>query len=193
MMDALLMAYRDALRTENFGYADAALCEITDDGRPPPRAGNLFVAVSPGAATNNAMRNLDEYFSFSLTLTQRISVPLDRVGDQMLASKLARQQGKGNPSFNARVEQLRAWGHMNWDVGLYNANVNLGAWRPDQTEQVYGFVEVAHFVSAERPVLVGPDWFGATPESGMMGLKSEIRFADARRMQPQTLPIGPFV
>jgi hypothetical protein len=193
MMDAILYAYRDAIRLAGFGYADAGLCEIMSDGHPPPRCGNIFVAVHPGMSTNNAMRNLDEYFGFSFTLTERVSVPLDRVGDQMLASKLARKRGKNNPSFTSRIEQLRSWGHMNWDTGLYNANVNLSNWRPDETSPVYGFVEVAHFVSAEQPQLVGPDWFSATPQSGSVGLKAEIRFDGARRMQPQTLPVGPFV
>src|SRR6202050_3258311 len=111
MMDAILYAVRDGLRAQNFGYSGPNLCEIqAADGKPPPGCGNIFVAVCEGSTSNNAMNNLDEYFDWSLVLTMRISVDPDRVGVSLEASKLARKSGPGNPSFNARVEQLRAWG-----------------------------------------------------------------------------------
>jgi hypothetical protein len=167
-----------------------------DDGKPPPRCGNLFVAVHEGIVRSTMDNALDERYGFSLTLTMRVSVPLDRVGDQQLASRLARKAGPGQPSFNARLEQLRAWGHVNWTVCLTNANANLVDWSPPGTIHVYGFVEPARYRSMEKPVLVGPDWFGAAPESGQVGLKSELRFDDARRMQSLTpedrVPTGNF-
>src|ERR1700683_3154176 len=187
MMDAILYAVRDGLRAQNFGYSGPNLCEIqAADGKPPPGCGNIFVAVCEGSTSNNAMNNLDEYFDWSLVLTMRISVDPDRVGVSLEASKLARKSGPGNPSFNARVEQLRAWGSMNWPITVLvgqnppSANDNLQAWAPAGTSQIYGFVEPAHFVGAEKPVIVGGDWFTASPDAMEVGLKAEIKFARAR-------------
>ena len=75
MIDALLFAVRDAVRAQSFGYGSADLCEIMDDGHPPERCGNLFVAVHEGQSSSRARRNLDEYFAFAVTLTMRVSVP----------------------------------------------------------------------------------------------------------------------
>ena len=197
-MDALLFSVRDGLRAAGFGYGVPEV-DIRDNGMPPPRCGNFFVAVHPGSTRNGAMNNLDEYFDFKLTLTQRVSVPLDRIGDTALASKLARQSGKGNPSFNARIEQLRAWGSMNWERTVLtvrtpnSANDNIVAWAPIGTVQVYGFVEPAHYTGAEIPVLRGGDWFTADASADDVGLKAELSFANARRLQPQTLAVGPFI
>ncbi|MBX9682125.1 MAG: hypothetical protein K2X38_25485 [Gemmataceae bacterium] len=183
MIDALLFAVRDGLRGAGFGYG-VEQCEIMDDGHPPPRAGNLFVAVHEGPSSNRSTRNLDERFAFSMTLTMRVTgIPIDRIGDQGLASKLARTAGKGQPSFNARLEQLRAWGHMNWTV-MAAANTNIAAWTPSGT--VYGFVEPAMYAGAEKPVLVGGEWLSAAPEAVDVALKAELRFDGARRMQPIT-------
>lgn len=204
MLDAILFAVRDNLRAQNFGYGSADLCELMDSGMPPSRCGNLFVSVHPGSTNNTgnaSTRNLDERFDFSLTLTQRVTgIPLDRVGDQLLASKLARKVGPGNPSFNARLEQLRGWCHMNWRAtvttglpGPNSANDNLIAWAPAGTVSVYGFIEPARYRGAERPTLVGGEWFGADPSAQDLGLKAELRFGDARRMQPQTASVGVFV
>lgn len=195
MIDALLVAVRDSLQSQNFGYGSAALCEITEDGHPPPRCGPIFLAVHEGPTRSTNDNCLMEYFAWSLTLTMRVHVPLDRVGDAMLASKLARVSGPRNPSFNSRVEQLRAWGHMNWKITVLpnqtpaSANDNLVAWAP-VAQSIYGFVEPARFRGADRPVLVGPEWFTAEPNGPDVGLKAEIRFEGARRMQPQTTPVG---
>ena len=200
MIDALLFAVRDHLRAAGFGYGPEQV-DIRDDGKPPENCGSIYIAVHPGAVTNSATRNLDERFAWNLTLTMRVSVPANRVGDQLLASKLSRKSGPGNPSFTSRVEQLRGWGHMNWKVTVLvgqtpaSANDNILSWSPSGTT-VYGFCEPASKGIAERPILVGPDWLGADPDSGMMAIKSEIRFdgnGGARRLQPQTLAVGPFV
>jgi hypothetical protein len=192
MIDALLFATRNSIRKAGFGYG-VAECEIIDPpGKPPPRAGNIFVAVCQLAVTSTSVRNLDELYGFSLVLSMRVAVPLDRVGDQLLASQLARKAGPGNPSFNARVEQLRSWGHMNW-VLMAAANNMLLDIAPPNAENIYGFVTPAQLRSVETAQLVGPDWFGAEPESGKTGIKAEIRFENSRRMQAETEAVGPYV
>lgn len=200
MIDALLHAVRDHLRKADFGYDSPALCEITDsDGRPPPRSGHVFVAVHEGATRSTSARNLDEYFDFSLTLTMRVSVPLDRVGDALLASKLARKSGAGNPSFNARLEQLRKFGHMNWKATVLktqtpaSANDNIVTMHPTGSGDVYGFVEPARYAGAERPALVTGEWFSSDPAAPDVGLKAELKFTGARRLQPHNASQGTFV
>jgi hypothetical protein len=183
MIDALLISVRDAIRTAGYGY-DATSCEIMDNGQPTERAGNIFLAVHQGSPRSTALNYMDEMYDFSVTLTQRVDVPLDRVGDQMLASKLAQKSapGPGVLSFNKRADQLRAFLHMNWQI-LGNANNNLIAWEPD-ANFVYGFCEPAHYSGAEKPYLVGPEWFNAEPSPGApIGLVSELKFEDCRRLQ----------
>ena len=197
MMDALLFAVKDTIIAAPLGY-NVSSCDIMGpNGEPPARCGKFFVAVHEGGSNNQAVNNLDERFDFNVTLTMRIVVPLDRIGDAGLASKVARTAGPlGTPSFNARVEQLRAYLHMNWKMTVQtsqtpaSANDNLAAWWPSGT--VYGFVEPARFRGAETPVFVGGDWFSAKPEAVDVGIKSTLRFAGARRLQPQTLNVGPF-
>lgn len=196
MIDALLFSVRDGIRSQPFGYGSESLCDIQDDGHPPAQCGNIYVAVHEGQSRSTARRNLDEYFAFSITLTMRVSVPLDRIGNQLLASKLARTWGKGQPSFNARMEQLRGFLHMNWPITVLqnqtppSANDNIANWT--QGGAVYGFIEPAGYTGRDKPELVGGEWFGAAPDAQDAGIKCELRFDGARRMQAQTLPVGPF-
>lgn len=199
MLDALLYAVRDGIRAAGFGYGYAE-CDIGDDGRPVPRAGNWYVAVHGGKARPGSanQRNLYELYDFSVTLTARVTVPLDQIGTALIARNvtlvpLAQRQG-----FNAKVEQLRGFLHSNWALTVLtsrtpnSANDNLAAWC---TGTVYGFVEPARYRGAEVPTLVGADWMGADPEtSGQdFALKSELSFGDAKRFQPQTAAVGVFV
>lgn len=185
MIDALLYAFRDAIRGANFGYGEAA-CEIMADGQPPARCGNTFVAVHSDDDESKMDNALDEYFTVLLTLTVRVTVPADRVGDQQLARSLARRRGPdGSLSFNGRCEQLRAFLHMNWGV-LQDANQNLIQWTPDN-QIVYGFCEPCRYKGRETAQWCRSDWFEAKEGQGEIGLKSEMVFADARRLQPTAL------
>lgn len=196
MIDALLYAVRDGIRAAGMGYGKAE-CEITDDGRPPPRAGNVFVAVHGGysQAGDANDNNLYEIFGFSVTLTMRVVISIDRVGDQMIARNvaldLARKQG-----FDAKVDQLRLYLHMNWSITVLtgqtpnSANDNIAAWG---TGTIYGFCEPARYQGPEIPTLVGAEWMGAEPESEDFAVKSELRFFGAKRFQPHTAAVGPFV
>ena len=180
MIDALLFSVRDAIRTLR-GYMDASHCEITADpeGKPPARCGDWFAAVHQGAYRSVMDNALDEYFGFNVTLTMRIDVPMDRVGDQFLAKRLAAQPGPGgSPSFNARTNFLGAFLHMNWVV-LGNANDLLCSLEQDAT--VYGFSEPARFRGGEVPMLVGGDWFDDEPGEEPTGIKATLRFEDCRR------------
>lgn len=197
MLDALLYAVRDAIRAAGFNYGKSE-CEIMDDGRPPPRAGNVFVAVHGGRTRpgNANERNLYELYDFSVTLTMRVTVPLDRVGDQQIARNIALVPQGQRQGFNAKVEQLRGLLHSNWAMTVLqgqipaSANDNLSAWA---TGTVYGFCEPARYQGAETPTLVGGEWMGAEPDAEDFAIKSELKFAGAKRFQPQTAATGVFV
>lgn len=195
MLDALLYSVRDGIRAAGIGYGIAE-CEICEDGRPPPRCGNLFVAVHDGECRSNADNQLQEYLGFLVTLTMRVTVPLDRVGDQQIARNLARVPLGVRQGFNAKRDQLRAYLHMNWERTVLtgrnpnSANDNLAAWCAGT---VYGFSEPARYRGPEKARLVGGEWFAAEPEAAEMGIVSEMRFEGARRFQPQTAAVGPFV
>jgi len=121
------------------------------------------------------MNALNEYFDYAVTLTMRLSnVPLDRVGDQLLALQLAQQTG-----FNRRANVLASFLHMDWGI-LGNANNNLVAMMPD-VETIYGFSEPAHFAGMETPILAGNEWFDADPDDNQVALVAELSFVNCRR------------
>ena len=187
-----MYAVRDQVRSM-YGYAE---CEIMDDGRPPPRCGNVFVSIHGGKEKSTDSNNLMEYYDFSVTLTMRIIVPLDRVGDQQIYRNIARVIIGEREGFRAKIDQLRRLLHMNWAMTVLSsqtpasANDNLASWT---SGSVYGFIEPARYSGAEIPKLVGGEWFDADPDAEDMGIVSELSFVGARRMQPQTAAVGPFV
>ncbi len=181
MIDALLFAVRDAIWGAGFGY-DGKTCDVRDAGEPKPQMGAVWISVHQADSSSKNDNCLMEYFGFNLTLTMRVVVPLDRVGDRLLAVKMARKAGpNGQPGFNARAEQLRAFMHMNWaTIGI--ANNNMVAWETE-APLVYGFTEPARYRGMEIPQLMGPDWLSAEPEGDNGGLKAQLDFRDARRLQ----------
>jgi hypothetical protein len=179
MQDALLYAVRDAILGGGFGY-DESSCEVMADGQPPARCGKLFVAVHqadsrPGPDNDNS---LQEYFGFTVTVTIRAVAPPDRIGNSEIAVRQADRKG-----LNRRLEELRAFLHMNWGV-LQDANNNLAAWATETTGTVYGFCEPARYRGCSKPRLVGADWFSAAPGGKQQfGVAADLTFADCRRMQ----------
>lgn len=198
MIDALLYAVRDGIRAASMSYGRAE-CEIMPDGKPPPRAGNVFVAIHGGKSRAGAANDnsLFELFDYAVTLTMRVTV-LDRVGDQLIARNIALVPQGQRQGFNAKLEQLRAYLHMNWQITVLqgqtpnSANDNLAAWA---TGTVYGFCEPARYKGGEIAALVGAEWFGTSTEEGAeeFGVKSELRLEGAKRFQPQRAAQGSFV
>ena len=195
MIDALLYAVRDGIRGAGINYGKSE-CEIMDDGRPPPRCGNFFASVHDGRMTSDADNQLNEWYEFKVTLTMRVTVPLDRVGDQQLARNVARVPLGERQGFYAKVDRLRGLLHMNWNfvTGVArtppSANDYLAAW---STGTVYGFCEPMRFIGMEMPKLVGGEWFGAEPDAEDVGIKAVLSFGRCRRFQPVTSASGPFV
>jgi hypothetical protein len=180
MIDALLYAARDAVRGGGLGY-DRTTCTIMADGRPPPRCGEVFVAVHQHGQMGDMMNALDEYYGWDVTLTMRVTIPLDRVGEQLLSKNLAADVAR-KIGFNYRAQQLKTLLHMNWFL-LQDANNNLVELYP-QAPVVYGFAEPAQFVNMDDPDFVGGAWFSAKVDSDDIGLMAALHFDRARRLQP---------
>lgn len=196
MIDALLYAVRDGIRAAGLGYGHAE-CDITADGRPAPRCGSYYAAVHGGKSRGQADNQLFELFEFSVTLTMRVTVPLDRVGDQQIALNIARIPLGERRGFNAKVDRLKDLLHMNWGIVVLtgrtppSANDNLSAWA---TGSVYGFCEPMRYLSgADQPTMVGGEWFASEPDAQDVGIKATLQFGKCKRFQPQTLANGPFV
>ena len=205
MIDALLYAVRDGIRAANIGYG-VAECEIMDSDQPPARCGNFFAAVHGGMERSDSDNVLQVWVDFSVTLTMRVVVPADRVGDQQLARNAARELAR-KQGFYAKAEQLRDLLHMNWAwVVLPNqtppsANDNIAAWSTTADGTVRGFCEPMRYLNTEFPKVVYDDWFSAvgqgardvTPDDRVpVGVKAQLQFGRARRFQPQLAASGPF-
>ena len=195
MIDALLFAVRDAIRAAGFNYGQAE-CTLTEDGHPPARMGNAFVAVHGGDVQSVADNQLDERFTFLVTLTMRVTIPPDKLGESLMSRNLALVPLAQRQGFYAKREQLRSILHMNWGITVLtgqtpnSANDNIIAW---MNGTVYGFCEPARYRSGEVPKLVGAEWLAGDPEQDdWYAVKSEMRFEGARRFQPITDQIGPF-
>lgn len=175
-VDALMFGTRDMVR-ENLGYS-AAQCELVGpEGEPPPRCGQVFLGIHQGEWRNESTESLDEYFGVYATLTMRIGIPLDRIGE-LIASKTAEQMG-----FNRRAERIRAFLHKGEPV-IGRANQWLMKMAPQGSDQIYGFSEPLIFNGMEPPHFVTGSWFGGDPGSIEVGIAARLSFDRARRLQP---------
>ncbi len=156
-----MYAVRDQIRSAGINF-DAASCEIMDDGKPPARCGKWFAAVHGGTDRSTDDNNLMEYYDFSVTLTMRVTIPLDRAGDQLIHRNIARLPIGEREGLRAKIDQLRRILNMNWKMTCLfgqtppSANDNLSNWL---TGTVYGFVEPARFRGTAAAKLVGGGWF----------------------------------
>lgn len=181
MIDALLFAVRDTLRAAGFGW-DKATCDLQADGHPPAFSGSWYLSIH-GGQSRGTMRNArDEYTGFVLSLTRRVdAVPRDRLGDQLLCNRLSRTLAI-ETGFNSRAQQIATFLDSNWAV-IATANQYLVEMYA-ASYQVNGFCEPAMWESTEDVKLVGGEWFSAEPEAADTGIVCEIRFKDARRLEP---------
>lgn len=187
MMNALLIATVNLYIQANLGYSKLN-CKIMPDERPPSGyTGEHFISVWQGPTAGLSDNCLNESFSWNVTLTARVGmVPRDRIGDRVLACEIANTPGpNGAPSFNARMDQLRAMSHMAWGL-IQDANniiVNLSG----KSGLVYGFYEPARVRSVGDMAIVGDDWFDAEPGNSSIAIKETISLQEAKRFQPVAL------
>lgn len=143
---------------------------VQPDGRPPPVAGQMYVAIHAGPFQNQSDTSLDETYEARVTLSMRGPVvPTDRQGSDLVVL--------ASTGLLARAEAIRASQHMNYTV-LNNANTgqtySIGAGEN-------GFVEPLKFQSASEPIEVGADWWRSDKKMG--GWMVALVFGGARRVQ----------
>lgn len=183
MMDALLFAVRDRVENAQLGYIVPGTMNIMGDQRPASGMGAIFLSISVGqvldgeSEARNKDNSLDDDFAYEMTLTMRVQVPFDKIGDSQLAVKLARKTG-----FNRKCEDLVALAHMDWEA-IAKANQYMLQWLGEDKD-VWGFCEPARFRRIEVPHFVTGEWFSAAPEAKDVGLAAAMSFSGARRIQP---------
>lgn len=173
---SLMLAARDELRLPvlSGGLAYTATeCDVMGDGRPPPAHGLFFVSLHGGSSQNQAVNCLDELFSFTVTITLALpKVPFDRLGTGLVQIDAS--------GLNARASDVRRVLHMRYNV-INVANTALAA---AGTGSIYGFTQPLRFESADAPQIVGGNWFNASSKEPYAGMVRNLRFGNARRIQP---------
>lgn len=184
MIDALLFAVRNAC-VNDLAYSVRTNVDVRVDGMPPPGCGDVFLAIHQAGSQQTMSNAKDDYYAFDLTLTYRITVPLDRIGDRELASQLARLPGpKGSISLNNRLDILSNYFHMAWGV-IGDANNLMAGWTPN-VFVLWGFAEPPRYKNTELPRFENGTWFGADAAAEQVGLVGQLHFDDCRRLQPLT-------
>jgi len=183
VIDSLLFAVKEVILASNFGW-DSRTMDVMPDGHPRPITANWFLAIHQEQERGDMMNALDEYYAFTLTMTRMLAqVPVDKAGTAILANLDVRTLAK-ETGFNARAQQLKTFLHMNWAVIGRANELLLEMYAAEYV--VNGFCEPAHWENTTVPKLVGGEWFSAEAAQANAGITAEIRFADARRLQPIT-------
>ncbi len=146
----------------------------TTPGRPPAVCGDEYISVvpdtwSPGPS-NDQNDAFDEYFGFSIVVTQRSAyIPDDTIGEDLFL----KEEGL-EPRLRRIVMTLMA---NKWIV-LSQTNSYLSG-NP--------FTETYRFLGADTaPTPVGSEWFGSMPKPGStsdFGYTLKATFGEARRLQ----------
>jgi len=175
---ALALAVRNYLRTQ-VPLKDEE-CEIMFDGQPPPMAGQRFASVWHAEWQAEDVEAIDEYFGLNVTVSVRTAyAPMDRGVFPLLAD----QQGLDLDHLVRKIMtaiHLDAPGNPAGDAILNAANVIINA---EPTGAANGFIEPLRFRGGSAIEPKGSEWFGAEPDSGVVGIAQTIHFGGARRVQ----------
>lgn len=175
---ALLKGVRAAIQA---AYSlDATGCDITPDGRPPPVAGQRFLAVHPGGLGNSTQNMLDERADLLVTITDRTGVaPWDRIGSNILVD---------DNGTLAKAEAVRVLINMSYDV-IGRANLVIPGTAAyvaanGGSATVNGFIEPLICQGLRYLGPKGPDWFFAEgSDPAVTGVAVQLSFGRARRVQ----------
>lgn len=179
--EALHFAVRDQLRLpspEGLGLRDIE-CEVMADGRPPPRCGDYFVSVHGAPSRRGLFHSgfTDEYIGVEVTVTRRINVPFDRLGTEVV-DEAAR-------GVNAKVNQIVALLERQRYAVMTLANETIGS-TFNETDTPRGFIEPLYYQDSEKAKIVDASHFMSV-EQRLSGVIVNIRFAGARRIQPEDI------
>ncbi len=141
------------------------------DGQPPPASGPFFVSIVDGSISQEQDCSFQESYSIRVVVSDRMSVPWDRVGPNEIDAALNGVNERCRIIVGCLVNG--AYTVMNAANDLINA----------QTGGPYdGFVEPLFFQGSEPAELVSGDWFDAEQQK-KAGVRKTLRFGTARRIQ----------
>ncbi len=173
----LLLAVRDRIRTE--APYEAAICDVTFDGRPHPSCGPLFVAIHKGTRGNRDSATgrvaLDQRYEVRVTVTMRQGpVPFDRLGTDLMI-----EVENGLETHVDRIIAVVQRDSYDYvlcrDADAINASLN--------TDPPLRFCESLKYMDDGPEREVGGSWFHATAKERAEGIATTIRFGGARRIQ----------
>ncbi len=167
--EALETAVRNIIRAD-LDYADGD-CDCTHNGQPPPRCGDVFVAVWSRQERESLSRTcLDEVYSVLVTVTLRSRLPFDRL--VQLRYKMA-----------TRLSAIRALIHKDsLDQRIIRAANTLADYSWTAPDKPAGFFEGLAYEGMEPIMEVDGEWFHAQSQK-YAGLAQTVRFGKARRAQ----------
>jgi hypothetical protein len=185
-MAALLEACRNQLR-ENMPVQDA-VCDVQEDGQPPPGIGQLYISVHPlgwfPTTSRELIHAIDETYSVGVTVTKRTSgTPRDRRASSIYLDRLW--------GFEGLTRKVMTILHQSYPLMAEANQIIREHHKTDQT--IEGFVETLRWQRTdESPTPRDGTWLWADPssEAEVTGLASEsltIVFSEARRIQRDTL------
>lgn len=176
-MNVILQAVRDRLRSQLSGspYSfDSDTIEIMPGPQPSAFMGQQWISVyglawaPPGDVDHN--RALDEQFSVACCLSRKMgSTPYDRRG--------VKEYAVISNSMDVTLRRIMVSIHQEIDI-ITRANVLISG--------SYKMVEYLRWQDTDaNPTEVPPEWFWADdPNMPVAGLMQEVRFKEARRIQP---------
>lgn len=152
---------------------DDKTCDIMPGPKPKPSCGQRFLSVwmsswSPGDQDLN--RGIDEYYTITCTWSYRSGyAPIDLQGGEIYIKHLE--------GIEAATRSLLPLIHQN--IELMTAANNL------IQDSSYKIVEPFRWLGGDAvPTIVGAEWFWSETDDKQAGFVQEIRFGNARRLQP---------
>ena len=151
-LEAMALACRDTIIDSSLGYRDSQ-CDRTYRGKPPPRMGDIYVAVwLPGDTRNDLVNDprmaWGEVLTVNVTVTKRLTTAYDRFVDHQR-------------ELTFRVRQIAQLIHAdNIDFRVTNrAKALLGE------EATQGWIESISWLRSEAWQEQGAEWFWANLDS----------------------------
>lgn len=177
---AMLLSVAEFIRA-NFTFKryilDEVWCAVEPDGRPPPAAGEFFIAVHQGGFRNESMEYLHNRHTINLTLTLKIArLPIDRAGIEAIVEM---QDG---------LDEVADWLadniHLNYEIMGRANELIVEKNKKLKIDSINQFIEPLRFSTSGACRIVTGEWFhGASQGSGEVGLVQEVVFHEAVRVK----------
>lgn len=183
-MRALLVEVRDALRTYvlGSGYTAATaeqVVNITEDGRPHPRSGQVFYGIVGKDANNVGQEVTDNRYSVTIIISLKVgNIPEDKHGDEVIIKAMTTGQPNTGGVWS-RAEAIAAEGgplHRNYTV-MGAANTAISG-----DSDTRGFVEPLLYQSMRYLGAKAADWWSSDDYDRLTGVAIEVNFAKCRRI-----------